>query len=315
MIILFGAVLDCLIGEPQNPFHPVCLIARFAKAMERLTRKIFPEKLKLCGFLTWIATLAVTCSVSGLLLYLLSFHFLSCLIGGGILVYFCICPKGLCTEADKVLKKLLQNDLAGARNQLSMIVGRDTQNLSEKEILLAVIETVAENFSDGVVAPLFYILLFGPLGGLLYKAVNTMDSLFGYRNDAYLEFGFVPARMDDLFNWIPARISAILTMIASPFCGCSVKNSYRIWKRDRRNHLSPNSAQPESAFAGALSIQMGGTHSYGGQIVEKPTIGNPIHEPDFDFVHKAKRLMLLSSLFWILLTACLKFFIWEMRFL
>ena len=245
--------------------------------------------------------IGVTLLISLGILWMSSFHPILRLIVGGIMVYFCIAPRGLCQEAKKVVKRLQNRDLVGARRQLSMIVGRDTAELSKTEILRAVIETVAENFSDGVAAPLFYIALGGPAFGMVYKAVNTLDSLFGYRNDKYRDFGFIPALMDDLFNLIPARLSALLVILASFLTGLDGRNAARIWIRDRYKHLSPNSAHPESAFSGALGIAMGGAHHYGGVLVEKPTIGEEKLTPDFAVVKRSFRLLTAATLLCVLL--------------
>jgi len=293
--LLLGVLLDGLIGEPQNPLHPVRLMARLALFLERLTRRLLPGHLRAAGLLTWFLTAGTSFGVSLALWRLARVSWLSLLLVGGGMIYFCICPRGLCQEANKVAARLRAGDLDGARKQLSMIVGRDTQSLSEEEILRAAIETIAENFSDGVAAPLFFIGLLGPAGGMLYKAVNTMDSLFGYRNEKYRDFGFFPAKLDDLFNLIPARLSALLTIGAAIPAGLSPKGALAVWHRDRRKHLSPNSAHPESAFAGALGIRMGGTHTYGGIPVEKPVIGEEVRPVDFSRLRESERLLYAAT--------------------
>lgn len=296
--ILLGYILDWSIGEPHNPLHPVCLIAKLASGLEKLTRKVFSHKnLKLAGFLTWLCTVSITLAVTTGILWIASFHWLIFLLVSGVLSYFCIAPRGLCQEANKVVAHLKANDLPAARKQLSMIVGRDTEELTESDILRAVIETVAENFSDGVAAPLLFLGLLGPAWAMAYKAVNTMDSIFGYRNEKYQHFGYYPARLDDLFNLIPARISAFLVMLSAPFCGLSMTGAAKTWKRDRYHHLSPNSAHPESAFAGALGIQMGGAHYYGGVLVEKQTIGEETRPVDIQRVKESERLLYVSTAF------------------
>lgn len=293
--LLLGYGLDWCVGEPHNPWHPVCLIAKLAAGLEALTRRLLPRRLRIAGLLTWLLTVGVTFGVASGLLWLASFHWLAFLLTGGAMCYFCIAPRGLFQEAGKVVARLKAGDLPGARKQLSMIVGRDTQELDREEILRAVIETVAENFSDGVAAPLLFIGLFGPAWGMLYKAVNTMDSIFGYRNERYEAFGYFPAKLDDLFNLIPARLSAFLVMGAAFLCGLSGAEAARTWKRDRYHHLSPNSAHPESAFAGALGIRMGGAHTYGGVVVEKPTIGEEKRPVDFTRVQESVRLMYVAT--------------------
>ncbi len=303
--IVLGYLLDWIVGEPHNPVHPVCLMAKLMVLLEKGTRRLFPKRLKLAGLITWVLTVLVTFFLSFGILRLASLHWLALLLVGGIMVYFCIAPRGLCQEANKVVDKLKAGDLPGARKQLSMIVGRDTQNLTETQILRAVIETVAENFSDGVAAPLLFIGLGGPAWGMLYKAVNTMDSMFGYKNERYGEFGYFPARLDDLFNYIPARISAFLVMGASFLCGLDGRNAAKVWKRDKRKHSSPNSAQPESAFAGALGISMGGANFYGDRLVEKPVIGEELRPVDFVRVKESERLMLVSTFLCLLVSVAL----------
>ena len=176
----------------------------------------------------------------------------------------------------KVCEQLEKGDLPAARKAVSRIVGRDTAELSGEEVARAAVETVAENFSDGVAAPLFYMLLGGAPLALAYKAVNTMDSMVGYKNDRYLHFGRAAAKLDDAANYIPARLAALAWIGGAAIAGQDAKNAWRIWRRDRRNHSSPNSAQTESACAGALGVQLGGPSRYFGKLYEKPAIGDPL---------------------------------------
>ena len=187
-----------------------------------------------------------------LLIYAKKFNIYFGIILEGILIYFCISSKGLVVEGYKVIKFLLKDDLDGARKQLSFIVGRDTASLNKEGIIKAVVETIAENMADGIIAPLFYAGIFGAPLAFAYKAVNTLDSMFGYKNDKYIDFGYFPAKLDDVFNYIPARITGILIVISSVILRYDYKNSFKIYKRDRYNHTSPNSAHPEAAIAGAL---------------------------------------------------------------
>lgn len=309
--LLLGYLSDWVIGEPNNPWHPVRLIARLAVGLEKLTRKLCGRRLRLAGALTWIVTAGVTFGIAAGILWAASLHWISRLLIGGGMVYLCIAPRGLSQEARRVLKLLDAGDLPAARKQLSMIVGRDTEALSADEVRLAVIETVAENISDGVVAPLLYTALGGPALGMLYKAVNTMDSMFGYRNERYREFGWAPARMDDLWNLVPARLSAFLVILAAPLCGLSLRGAARIWARDRYRHLSPNSAHPEAAFAGALGIRMGGAHTYGGMLVEKPTIGEDQNPPDRACLLRSLRLLAAATALCVALCTAIAFGIWR----
>lgn len=291
-----GLVLDFIIGDPNNPFHPVRIIGALGSKFENITRRVF-KNLKISGFITWLGVILITFLVNSLIVRIaFSISNIFGIIIEGILLYFCISSKGLKVEGLKVIKVLESGNIEGARKQLSYIVGRDTKVLDEEGIIRAVIETVAENTSDGIIAP----LLFGALGGaplaMTYKAVNTCDSMFGYKNDKYIDFGFVPAKMDDLFNYIPARITGYLVIFAAFILGLDYKNSYRIYKRDRYNHTSPNSAHPESAVAGALGIRLGGANYYFGKIVEKPTIGDKNKVIEISDLYKINKILLVVTL-------------------
>ena len=207
------------------------------------------------------------------------------------LLYQSLAAKCLKDEAEKVYDKLEAEDLEGARTQIGYLVGRDTENLIEEEIIKATIETVAENTSDGVVAPMFYGAIGGAPLAMAYKAVNTLDSMVGYKNDECKNIGKVSAKMDDLWNFIPARLTAFAMMAAAHFTGQDSENAFRIFKRDRKNHLSPNSAQTESVAAGALHIELGGTHDYFGKPVEKPTIGDDDRAPEKEDIKKVNDLL------------------------
>ena len=190
---------------------------------------------------------------------------------------------------------LVSGDIPLAKTKLSYIVGRDTKNLSYSEIAKAAVETVAENLSDGVIAPLFYVLLGGVPLGYAYKAINTLDSMIGYRNKTFVQFGKFAARLDDVVNWIPARLSALLMLAVTPISGGGYRNALRIFLRDRRQHSSPNSGQTEAVCAGALGLQLGGTHAYGGVLVEKPTLGDPMFEAEAIHISRANRLMYAAA--------------------
>ena len=206
-----------------------------------------------------------------------------------------LATKCLKTESMKVYKRLSEHDLCGARKAVSMIVGRDTECLDEEGVAKAAIETVAENASDGVIAPMLYLALFGPVGGFFYKAVNTMDSMVGYKNDKYLYFGRCAAKLDDIVNYIPARISAWLMILASACERMNWKNAEKIYKRDRYCHASPNSAQTEAVMAGALEVQLAGDAVYFGKVVKKPTIGDDIRPVEAEDIKRANHLMYLTS--------------------
>lgn len=207
------------------------------------------------------------------------------------LLYQCLASKCLADEAEKVCVKLEEGDLPGARTQVGYLVGRDTACLSEEEVAKATIETVAENTSDGVIAPMFYGAIGGAPLAMAYKAVNTLDSMVGYKNDENIYIGKISAKADDIWNLIPARISAFAMMAAARLSNQDYENGFRIFKRDRYNHLSPNSAQTESVTAGVLHIQLGGTHDYFGKPVEKPTIGDKDREAVPEDIRKTNKLM------------------------
>lgn len=291
-----GFILDLIIGDPNNPFHPVRGIGYIAKKFEDLFRSILRNYLKSAGLIVWILTVLITFGIVFEILDIANrINIYSGIILEGILIYFCISSKGLVVEGYKVIKFLLENDIDGARKQLSFIVGRDTASLNKDEIIRAVVETIAENMADGVIAPLFYAGIFGAPLAFAYKAVNTLDSMFGYKNDKYIQFGYFPAKLDDVFNYIPARITGLLIVLASAILGYNYKNSFKVYKRDRFNHTSPNSAHPEAAIAGALGIQLGGANYYFGKLVEKPTIGNKLKEIEIKDVHKTAKVLYLSS--------------------
>ena len=216
---------------------------------------------------------------------------------------------------------LKEGDLPKARKAVSMIVGRDTQNLSEEGVAKAAVETVAENSSDGVIAPLLFLALGGPALGFFYKAVNTLDSMVGYKNDTYLYFGRFSAKLDDVLNFIPSRISGLLLVLASPLAGLSMKGAWKIFRRDRRNHASPNSAQTEAAAAGALGVQLAGDAYYFGKLYKKPTIGDPLRPVEYEDIRRVNRLMYAAVCLALVLAvlaaaaANLSFLLWVLRFL
>ena len=213
-----------------------------------------------------------------------------------VLTCYCLATKSLKDESMKVYKALKEGTIDDARRAVSMIVGRDTESLDEKAVVRAAVETVAENTSDGVIAPLIYTFIGGPVLGLLYKAINTMDSMVGYHNDRYENFGFAAAKLDDVVNFLPSRISAMFMILAASLGGkdFSGKDALRIFKRDRYNHKSPNSAQTESACAGALRLRLAGDSSYFGKIVHKPYIGDAIREEEPEDIKRSCRLMYLT---------------------
>ncbi len=301
---ILGFILDQIIGDPMNFPHPIRLIGNLISFFDRTLlgdvqdKKRAPDHERKMGVLLCILMLLITFVVTGAVLF--AAYFINPYLGilvESILTCYILAAKSLRVESMKVYYALRDGTIEEARYAVSMIVGRDTSNLDEKGVTRAVVETIAENTSDGVIAPLIYTFLGGPVLGFLYKTVNTMDSMVGYHNDRYENFGFAPAKLDDIVNYIPARISAIF-MILAAYIGGNVfdgKNAYRIFKRDRYNHKSPNSAQTESVCAGALSLRLAGDASYFGKIVKKPYIGDQIREIELDDIKRACRLMYITE--------------------
>lgn len=302
---LAGFLLDFLLGDPYWLYHPVRLIGKLIQVTESLLRRIFPGNKRgelAGGFLLVLIVLLFSIGVPlGILLVSYQINRWFGLAVMTVMSYQLLAARCLKTESMKVYKSLAGNDIEGARYNVSMIVGRDTKNLTREGIIKAAVETVAENTSDGVIAPLCYLLLGGPVLGFFYKAVNTMDSMIGYKNEKYLYFGRCAARLDDILNYIPSRIAAFLFIMACPFAGLHMAGAFRIYRRDNRNHASPNSAQTESACAGALGVQLGGDASYFGVIHHKKTIGDSCREVEEKDIKRANRLMYISSLLALLL--------------
>ena len=259
------------------------------------------QKFSCCGFFC-----ALSAGIpAGLLALCWWLHPYAYLALSSVFCWQALAAHSLKKESCKVYKKLKEGDTEGARYAVSMIVGRDTSILDEKGIARAAVETVAENTSDGVVAPMFFLFLGGAVGGFLYKAVNTMDSMVGYKENGYLYFGKVAARTDDVFNYIPARLSALFMLLASVILQYRPRNAWKIWRRDRRNHASPNSAQTESVCAGALGLRLAGDAIYHGVLHKKPYIGDALREVEpFDIV-RANRLMVCTVLIALLLLSAI----------
>ena len=295
MSLIAGCILDWLMGDPYWLFHPARFMGNMISALEARLRRLFPEHLLLAGgvlagfmclFWTLIPVLGFLGIYRGLLSFGIQRHWIYiCLFV--LESFFCgqlLAARSLQTESMKVCSALKEGDIEKARKAVSMIVGRDTAVLDRDGIARAAVETVAENTSDGVIAPFFFMAVFGPAGGFFYKAVNTMDSMVGYKNETYLLFGRAAAKLDDAVNWLPARLSGmLLTSAAWLLPGMDGKNAWRIFKRDRFNHASPNSAQGEAACAGALHLRLAGDAWYFGTLYKKPYIGDddrPIRPDD-----------------------------------
>lgn len=290
-IIPAAVILDWLIGDPRWFPHPVAFIGRLIIWLESRLRIAFRRE-RTGGLLLLVLTVGVTVFTSAALLKIAyTVHHLAGTIVAIILSWSCLAARSLHGESAQVAEALDSGDIVAARKRLSWIVGRDTENLEESGIWRATVETVAENSSDGVIAPLLFLMIGGPVAGLAYKAVNTLDSMVGYRNETYLLFGRASARFDDLVNFVPARLTGGLIAMTALFTGLDWRNSWRIMRRDGRNHSSPNSGIPEAAAAGALGIQLGGTSFYFGKPVAKPTIGDPLKPVDRAAWLGAVRLM------------------------
>ena len=311
-----GFFLDLWIGDPERWPHPVRAMGWLIGRLEGMFRKISPKTPAgelVAGGLLAAAVTAVTGGIAAAILIAagwihpaLRFFFMC------IMSWQALAAKSLKTESMKVYDRLIREDVEGARRAVSQIVGRDTKPLSREGIIRAAVETVAENTSDGVIAPLFYLLFFGPVGGFLYKAVNTMDSMVGYRNEKYLYFGRIPARLDDLANLLPARLTGFLLIGTAFFLpGFDGKEAFRIWCRDRYCHKSPNSAQGEAACAGALGIQLAGPAWYFGNLHEKPWIGDETRPVEAEDIRRVNRLMMGSA--WMALGVGIVSVVWFMR--
>ena len=311
-----GFVLDFFLGDPVWLYHPVRLIGKFLAFGEKILRRICGEKggnrsLAAAGALLWLVTAALALLIPLLILALAQqIHPAVRFLLETFWCYQILAARSLVTESRKVYDRLKENDLPGARRAVSMIVGRDTENLTAEGVTRAAVETVAENTSDGVTAPLFFLILGGAPLGFLYKAVNTMDSMLGYKNEKYLYFGRVPAKMDDLFNYIPARITAVLMTGAAFLTGLDGKNAWRIYLRDRRKHASPNAAQTEAVCAGALRVRLAGDAVYFGKVYRKEYIGDDIRPVESEDIKRTGRLMYVTALLTLLLFGAAKLAVW-----
>lgn len=300
LAILAGFVMDYFLGDPETLPHPICLIGKCISFFEKVLRESLPQTNRdtAAGGVMVVLVVLLSGVVPFGILYLcrrisLWLYFVVCCI----MSWQIFAAKCLKTEAEKVRVCLERGNLVAARKQVGMLVGRNTENLTETQVIKAAVETVAENTSDGVTAPLFWMMLGGPVAGFVYKAINTMDSMVGYKNDEYLYFGRCAAKLDDAANYIPARLSAFSMIAAALLMGFDGKNAWRIWKRDRRKHSSPNSAQTESACAGALHIQLGGNAYYFGKLYEKPFLGDHDRSVEQEDISRSCRLMYGTSVF------------------
>ena len=297
--VLGGFVLDAVFGDPAWLPHPVVYMGKAISRLEKFLRAHLPQTPQ--GELLGGAVLAFLLPVGTFLftgLVCLGAAKISPWLGLAVQMFWCgqaLAAKGLVQESMNVYRQLIKPDLPAARKAVSRIVGRDTENLTLEGVTKAAVETVAENASDGVIAPLLYMLLGGAPLALTYKAINTMDSMLGYKNDRYLYFGRAAAKLDDAANYIPSRLAGLLWVAAAALTGNSAAGAWKIWRRDRRNHASPNSAQTESACAGALGVQLAGPAYYFGEYYNKPTIGDALRPIEPEDIRRANRMMYVES--------------------
>lgn len=294
--IAAALALDLALGDPRWAWHPVRLMGRFTAWTEGVTRRM-PVSLRAAGCATAVITVGVSVAVT---LGLVNGATAAAPWLGDavsvIILYTTLSARDLARHAMEVYRALARGDLGGARCSVGMLVGRDTHGLDEAGVARAATESVAENTVDGVTAPLFYAALAGPAGAIVYKAINTMDSMFGHRNEKYEKFGWAPARLDDAANYLPARITAVIIFLCAGLTGMNASRSVSTAIRDGRKHRSPNSGFPEAAFAGALGVRLGGVSHYGGRETRLPHIGEAIEPLEKGHVRGAVRLMYAVSL-------------------
>lgn len=305
--LVIGFIIDLILGDPYSLPHPIRLIGTLISRLEAIMRRIMPRHERAGGAVLAVTVLLLSTAVPTLIL-ILCYRF--CIWAGiaaeSIMCYYMIAARSLKTESMKVYSAIVRNDTEKARRAVSMIVGRDTEPLDERGIIKAAVETVAENSSDGVTAPIFYMMLGGASAGFFYKSANTMDSMLGYKNERYINFGRFAARLDDVLNFIPSRLTAVIMIFSAYLLGFDGKNAVKIWRRDRHNHASPNSAQTESVCAGALNVMLAGDAYYFGKLCRKKTIGDDIRPIENEDIPRANRLMYCTSVIMLVFAAAVR---------
>ena len=326
LFFLFAIGLDLLFGDPRWYPHPVRLIGWLCTTCENYYRKLFAHNLRLAGLVSVISVMAVT--LATLYLLLLVCHYINIYLEiccAVLLLYSSVAIRDLLVHSKDVYKALNDHDLELAREKVSMIVGRDTTALDEAAVARAAVETVAENMADGIIAPLFFAIVaavihgligqsqselvlmpisWAALGAYFYKACNTMDSMFGYKNERYLDFGRYAAKLDDILNYVPARLAGIFLILAAPFMKMPAGDALRVFLRDRLAHSSPNAAHPEAAMAGALGVVLGGPSTYFDTVVIKPTIGQELRPIEAKDILRANRLVCIATLLFVVTILC-----------
>ena len=308
--LFIGFIIDLIVGDPHSIPHPVIFIGKLISAIEKVVRKIFPKTVRgenVAGGVLWLLVVVISTAVPALLLWLC--YGLNTWLGLALESIMCwqiLATKSLKDESMKVYAALKTGNIEKARYAVSMIVGRDTENLDDKAVARAAVETVAENTSDGIVAPLIFLAIGGAPLGFFYKAVNTMDSMLGYVEMPYKNIGLVPAKMDDVMNFIPSRLSALIMLLAGWLLKLNVKNGWKIFRRDRFNHASPNSAQTESVCAGLLGLRLAGDAWYHGELHKKKFIGDALREIEYEDIPRSCRLLYVTAILSLILFGGLK---------
>lgn len=310
LAVAIGFLLDVLFGDPNWAWHPICLIGRLIAWTEKRLRSWLPTTKRgerIGGVLCALIVTTLSAGIpAALLAVAYGWHLLAGVAVEAVMTFFVLSAKTLKKESMAVGRALETEGLEAGRKAVSRIVGRDTQNLTQEGVIRAAVETVAENYSDGVAAPLFYLMAGGAAAGFLYKSINTMDSMLGYKNERYQNFGWFPAHLDDVANFVPARIAALLLIVAAWLCGEDAVMAWKIFRRDRFRHASPNSAQTESAAAGALHIALAGDAWYFGELHRKPVIGDAIRPVEISDIARMNRMMYTASVLALVLFGLLR---------
>lgn len=305
--LILGFIIDFFLGDPYNMPHPIRLIGTMIIKLEKKLRRSDSDNERLRGIILAVIVLAASTIVP--LVVLIISYGINKWLGiavESVLCYYLIAAKCLKNESMKVFYAISAKDTEKARRSVSMIVGRDTACLDESGIIKAAVETVAENSSDGVTAPIFYMTFFGAIGGFFYKAANTMDSMIGYKNEKYLNFGRFAARLDDVLNFISSRLTAVLMILSAYILRFNGRGAYKIWRRDRLNHASPNSAQTESVCAGALNVMLAGDAYYFGKLCKKKTIGDDIRPIENEDIRRSNSLMYCTAILMLIVSSVVR---------